>query len=164
LHGTHSSIPRTLHAFQEARGGSGGCGTGSFYISHRKELLDYPGEWYLDEAESKVYTVVESGAPPPATLYAPVLEELFTVDGTLEAPVTNVRVSSLTLRHAAPTYMANYSVGSGGDYAVHRGGAISLVGSENVTVSIGCIAVTLFPLGAERRFWGVKWPRGKSVG
>ena len=22
--------------------GSGGCGTGSFYVSHRKELLDYP--------------------------------------------------------------------------------------------------------------------------
>ena len=47
--------------------------------------------------------------------------------------VKNVRVSSLTLRHAAPTYMANYSVGSGGDYAVHRGGAVSLIGTENVT-------------------------------
>jgi len=45
-----------------------------------------------------------------------------------------VRVSSLTLRHAAPTYMSNYSVGSGGDYAVHRAGAVTLVGTENVTV------------------------------
>lgn len=34
--------------FQEARGGSGGCKTGAFYISHRKEFLDYPGEWYVN--------------------------------------------------------------------------------------------------------------------
>ena len=30
--------------------------------------------------------------------------------------------------------MSNYSVGSGGDYAVHRAGAVTLVGTENVTV------------------------------
>merc|ERR1712227_284561 len=29
--------------FQEARGGSGGCGTGSFYVSHRREVHDAPG-------------------------------------------------------------------------------------------------------------------------
>jgi len=120
--------------FQEARGGSGGCGTGSFYISHRKELLDYPGEWYLDEAESKLYTVVATAGVPPATVYAPQIETLFKAVGTQEAPVKNARVSSLTLRHAAPTYMANYSVGSGGDYSVHRGGAVLLVGTENVTI------------------------------
>lgn len=59
---------------------------------------------------------------------------LFKVEGTQAAPVKDVRVSSITLRHAAPTYMANYSVGSGGDYSVHRGGAVLLTGTENVTV------------------------------
>jgi hypothetical protein len=40
-----STIDFGAGGFQEARGGSGGCGTGSFYVSHRKELLDFPGEW-----------------------------------------------------------------------------------------------------------------------
>ena len=56
---------------------------------------------------------------------------MFKLDGTQESPVKDVRISSLTLRHAAPTYMANYSVGSGGDYSVHRGGAVTMVGTEN---------------------------------
>ena len=56
---------------------------------------------------------------------------MFKLDGTQESPVKDVRISSLTLRHAAPTYMANYSVGSGGDYSVHRGAAVTMVGTEN---------------------------------
>ena len=56
---------------------------------------------------------------------------MFKLDGTQESPVKDVRISSLTLRHAAPTYMANYSVGSGGDYSVHRGGAVTMIGTEN---------------------------------
>jgi hypothetical protein len=120
--------------FQEARGGSGGCGTGAFYVSHRKEVLDFPGEWYLDEEAATLYTTVATGAKPPTELFAPVVPYLFRVTGTQEKPVKNVRISSLTLRHAAPTYMSNYSVGSGGDYAVHRGGAVTLIGTENVTV------------------------------
>lgn len=132
--GNGSSIQFGAGGFQEARGGSGGCGTGAFYLSHRKEFLDFPGEWWLDTNANKLYTVVEEGAAPPTTVTASVVPYLFKVDGTQHAPVKNIRISSLTLRHAAPTYMANYSVGSGGDYSVHRGGAISLVGTENVTV------------------------------
>ena len=120
--------------FQEARGGSGGCGTGSFYLSHRRELLDAPSEWYLDESASKLYTAVAQGGTPPATLFAPTVSVLFRFEGTQSAPVKNSRVSSLTLRHAAPTYMANYSVGSGGDYSVHRNGAVTMTGTENCTV------------------------------
>lgn len=120
--------------FQEARGGSGGCGTGQFYLSHRRELLDAPSEWYLDESESKLFTAVAQGGTPPAILFAPTVSVLFRFEGTQSAPVKNSRVSSLTLRHAAPTYMANYSVGSGGDYSVHRNGAVTMTGTENCTV------------------------------
>lgn len=56
-----SQIKFGAGGFQEARGGSGGCGTGSFYLSHRKEFLDFPGEWFLDEASNKLYTVVAQG-------------------------------------------------------------------------------------------------------
>jgi hypothetical protein len=132
--GTGTDITFGAGGFQEARGGSGGCGTGSFYVSHRQELLDAPSEWWLDESASKLYTAVAQGGKPPAALFAPQVRYLFDIKGTQAAPVKNVRVSQLTLRHAAPTYMANYSVGSGGDYSVHRGAAVRLEGTENVTV------------------------------
>ena len=132
---TGKNITFGAGGFQEARGGSGGCGTGAFYISHRQEMLDSPGEWYLDEKAGKLYTAVLPGGTPPATVVASNIEQLFSVSGASQAAaVKNVRISSLTLRHAAPTYMANYSVGSGGDYAVHRGGAISLLNTMNVTI------------------------------
>ena len=106
----NGSITFGAGGFQEARGGSGGCGTGSFYVSHRKELLDYPGEWFLDEDKGELYTVVAAGEAPPATVTAAVVPYLFRVEGTQEAPVKNVRISSLTLRHAAPTYMDPHGV------------------------------------------------------
>jgi hypothetical protein len=77
---------------------------------------------------------VAAGGVPPAEVFAPVVPVLFNVSGTQATPTKNVRISSLTLRHAAPTYMSNYSVGSGGDYSIHRGGAVTLVGTENATV------------------------------
>ena len=73
--GTGQDITFGAGGFQEARGGSGGCGTGSFYVSHRKELLDAPQEWYLDEAESKLYMAVAPGETPPTSVFAPQVEE-----------------------------------------------------------------------------------------
>ena len=73
--GTGQDITFGAGGVQEARGGSGGCGTGSFYVSHRKELLDAPQEWYLDEAESKLYMAVAPGETPPTSVFAPQVEE-----------------------------------------------------------------------------------------
>ena len=67
-----------------------GCGTGSFYVSHRKELLDYPGEWFLDEGEAKLYLVTSTGSAPSPTVYAPTVAVLFKVAGTQGAPVRPV--------------------------------------------------------------------------
>ena len=120
---------------QEARGNGGGGG-GSFYISHRRELLDASGEWYHDSVTQTLYiaTAVDDGPPPSSNLVAPVVPTLFAVEGSAGAPATGIRLSSLTFRHAAPTFMANYTVPSGGDYSAHRGGAVTLIGTENVTV------------------------------
>ena len=71
------------------------------------------GEWYLDSTAGELYTVVAANATPPKTVFAPVVETLFRVEGTQDSPVVGFRLSGVTLRHAAPTYMANYSVGSG---------------------------------------------------
>jgi hypothetical protein len=56
------------------------------------------------------------------------------MEGTQDAPVNNVRITGITFRHAAPTFMADQAVGSGGDYAVFLGGTIHLNGTTGCTV------------------------------
>ena len=107
--------------FQEARG-NGGAGGGSFYISHRKELLSTPGEWFHDAQTNELFIVTSSpDAPPPVNgLVAPVVAELVRIEGTKAAPAANIRLSSLVFRHAAPTFMQPAAVPSGGDYSVYK--------------------------------------------
>ena len=47
------------------------------------------------------------------------------------APVSRVRLSALTFKHAAPTYMEDYAVGSGGDYSLYQGGVVHMNGTAN---------------------------------
>ena len=98
------------------------------------ELLDAIGEWHHDRATSMLYVATDGTPPPSNGLVAPVVQKLFAVEGTAAAPATSIRLSSLTLRHAAPTYMENYTVPSGGDYSAHRGAAVLLQGTRNVTI------------------------------
>jgi hypothetical protein len=45
-----------------------------------------------------------------------------------------MRLSSLVFRHAAPTFMNEYTVPSGGDYSASKTAAVTLNGTSNVTV------------------------------
>jgi hypothetical protein len=71
---------------------------GSFYLSHRKELLDVAGEWYLDRVKSELLLAVPVGEKPPAALVAPVVKQLFVMEGAQHNPVAGVRISGVTLK------------------------------------------------------------------
>ena len=146
-HNTSSEPTNTITfgagGFQEARGTGGPRkGGGQFYISHRKELLDAPGEFWHDADAAVVYLVAAKSAPTsttsarnvPRSLVIPTVAELFKLSGSKDNPVTNVRISALTMRQTSPTYMRKYTVPSGGDYAVYRGGAVHLNGTVNCSV------------------------------
>ena len=78
-------------------------GGGTFYLNHRKEFLDVAGEWYLDEKTNELTLAVAVGEEPPVGLIAPVVKQLFSIEGTQTAPVSRVRLSAMTFKHAAPT-------------------------------------------------------------
>jgi hypothetical protein len=131
--------------FQEARGtGSPKKGGGSFYASHRRELLDSIGEFWHDTEKQELYLVVPNevaeqqrapaAAAGPRELFLPQVAELFRLAGTKAAPVVGVAIVGLTVRHTRPTYMEPYTVPSGGDYAVHKGGAVHLNGTLGCAV------------------------------
>ena len=87
-------------------------------VSFEQEFLDTALEWYLDKDKDELTLAVPMGTKPPATLIAPVVKQLFSLEGSQAAPVSRVRLSALTFKHAAPTYMSDYAVGSGGDYSL----------------------------------------------
>ncbi len=61
-----------------------GWGQGrAFYIENALELLDQPGEWYLDETANVLYYMPRSGEDmSTATVVAPMVETLLSVNGT----------------------------------------------------------------------------------
>jgi hypothetical protein len=65
------------------------------------ELLDEPGEWYLDRTAGTLFYMPPAGQDPMSmTIIAPVLERLVSVAGTFSVPVHNIRFTGLTFSHA----------------------------------------------------------------
>ena len=72
-----------------------------FYITNARELLDEPGEWYLDTYARKLYYM-----PRPdedmrtAVVEAPALETLLKVAGTADQPVSNITLEGISFCHS----------------------------------------------------------------
>ena len=110
--------------FQEARG----CGSGAeWYVENIREELDAPGEWFFDEADNKLYLYPNKSAP--STGVGTVLDRLINIRGSLDSPVHNISLVNITFAHTATTFLSKYEVPSGGDWSIHRGGAVF---AENV--------------------------------
>eukprot|EP00731_Ephydatia_muelleri_P028718 Em0020g362a len=115
--------------FQEARG----CGSGAeWYIENIFEQLDAPGEWFFDEVNNLLY-LYPNGSLPSAGI-GTVLDELIRIVGTQDVPVINVTIVNVTFAHTATTFLEPYEVPSGGDWAIHRGGAIYAEGVDGIII------------------------------
>ena len=70
-------------------------------IENAYELLDQPGEWYLDRPAGVVYYIPRTGEDmATACVIAPVLETLVSAVGTLAAPLHNIQFKGITFAHA----------------------------------------------------------------
>ena len=95
--------------------------------------MDSPGEWFYD-TNRKILYYAQNGTSLPEEGVAPVLDELITITGTQDQPVINITIANLTFAHTSTTYMSSYEVPSGGDWSVHRGGAVFVEGAKHVLV------------------------------
>jgi hypothetical protein len=93
-------------------------------IENAYELLDQPGEWYLNSSAGVVYYIPRVGEDMTnAVVVAPVLQTLVSAVGALGAPVHNVQFKDITFAHATwlgpsgndgfPELQANYCIGFG---------------------------------------------------
>jgi len=71
-----------------------------FFLANAIEFLDSPGEWFEDLAANKIYYwPLEGENMPHAEAIAPVLETLVQIEGTPDAPTTNIKFKKITFAH-----------------------------------------------------------------
>ncbi len=72
------------------------------YVENSLELLDEPGEWYLDRAARTVYYLPKPGeGMTEVPVVAPALERLVELRGTPDRPVRNIRFEGITFEHGS---------------------------------------------------------------
>ena len=99
------------------------------------EELDAPGEWYHNAETSTLYYLP---APNVDLANAQVevvrLAHLIEFNGSQQAPVQFIRLEGFTIRHAARTFMDCKEPLLRSDWAIYRGGAIVLNGTQEISI------------------------------
>ena len=115
--------------FQEARGCTRGA---EWYVENIFEELDAPGEWFYDQTEMKLYLYPNGTAP--ASGIGTALKRLFNIQGSMDLPVKNITFKNITFAHTQTTFFEPYEVPSGGDWSIHRGGAVFAEGVDGLRI------------------------------
>ncbi|WP_276166033.1 pectinesterase family protein [Zobellia alginiliquefaciens] len=99
------------------------------------EELDSAGEWFFDAKKKKLFYWPTSDIElSTATFEVSVLDDLVKVVGTLEEPVTNVRISGITFKNTQRTFMKDYEPLLRSDWMIYRGASLFFENTENCTV------------------------------
>lgn len=117
--------------------GIGGSGNKSswFYIENIFEELDVAGEWFLDTEANLLYYYPEAGLRlDNATIEVPVIKDLIKLKGSIDSPVSNIHFRGFYFTHSSLTFMEEYEPLARGDWAIHRGGAVFMEGTENIVI------------------------------
>lgn len=126
------SLGWTKGGFQECRGSTHG---GAFFIENVLEELDAPGEYFYDKEAKKLYLYPNGTISDMSLIHLSQQENLIEIRGSSSLPVKNIHIHGLTFSYTRNTYMEQFEVPSGGDWALHRGGCIFVDGAENIHIS-----------------------------
>ena len=106
------------------------------FIENIFEELDAPGEWYLDKQSKTLYFYPPKGLDiQQATVEVPQLDNLIELRGTQTNPVKHIQISGIQFSHTQPTFMQTKEPLLRSDWAIYRGGAILLDGTEHIQVN-----------------------------
>jgi hypothetical protein len=73
-----------------------------FFLANAIQFLDSPGEWFEDLAAGKIYYWPRAGEDlARARVFAPAVETLVDIEGTLGRPVANIQFKGITFAHTS---------------------------------------------------------------
>ena len=113
---------------------------GQWKVENAIELLDEAEEWFFESATSTLYIVANASEATPLddiAFVVPRLATLLEVRGGATrgaAKSKGVTIRGVGFRDTRYTYLDAWGIPSGGDWALHRGGALFVEDAENVTV------------------------------
>ena len=120
---------------QRSYGIGSGATPSPFYVENIFEELDAPGEWFLDEEKHLLYYYPPEGLDlENASIEVPVVKDIIQIKGSADKPVRNITLRNINFSQAQTTFMNSYEPLARGDWAIHRGGAIFLEGTENCLI------------------------------
>ncbi len=99
------------------------------------EELDAPAEWYHNDETNTLYYMPAKGVDLTSAAVEVVrLPHIVEFKGSEEAPVKHVNFHGFVVRHAARTFMETKEPMVRSDWAIYRGGAFMLTGTEDVGI------------------------------
>ncbi|MDF7824775.1 right-handed parallel beta-helix repeat-containing protein [Pontiellaceae bacterium B12227] len=99
------------------------------------EELDAPGEWFHNAKNSTLYYKPEAGTDlNAATVEVVRLRHLVEFQGSEKKPVKFIAMQGFKVRHAARTFMDCKEPLLRSDWAIYRGGAFLLTGTEYIRI------------------------------
>ncbi|MGJ8672702.1 right-handed parallel beta-helix repeat-containing protein [Rubritalea sp.] len=99
------------------------------------EELDAEHEWYHNAKTNTLYYKPAAGADIKSAKVEVVrLRHLVEFEGSEEQPVKNITLQGFVVRHAARTFMDVKEQLLRSDWAIYRGGAFFLTGTENIQI------------------------------
>lgn len=105
------------------------------FVENIFEELDTVGEWYYDKAAHQLYCYPDAaGSLENALIEIPQLKHLFEFRGTEQAPVRNITIAGLELRHTLRTFMETKEPLLRSDWTIYRGGAVFMEGAEHCQI------------------------------
>jgi len=150
---SHSFIEMEWSSFKTGQiAGGVQITSGPDYVENAYELLDEPGEWYFDRQEKKIYYLPKDGQDMNnATAIIPSVENLITVEGSLDEKVTNINFEGFSFTYNTwlypsengwPEQQANFAHDPAEDFNMHAyslapGAAIVTKMTDGITFD-GC--------------------------
>ncbi len=99
------------------------------------EELDAPGEWYHNSKTNTLYYMPVDGVDLDAAKVEVVrLRHLVEFQGSETNPVKHITLQGFVVRHAARTFMDTKEALLRSDWAIYRGGAFMLTGTEHIQI------------------------------
>ena len=99
--GSHAIVRMVQPHFMLARRKEGLQAELPHYVENALELLDEPGEWYLDRSNKVLYYMPRPGEKmDEVKVVAPLLEKLVELRGLLDNPVEHMQFQGITFAHA----------------------------------------------------------------
>jgi Right handed beta helix region len=113
--------------------------SGTWYVENVLAELDIPGEFFFDRDTNLLYlypnqSEIDASINSMKTVHSGLRFSILDQIIRLTGGVSHITISNLGFRDTSATYLSNWSIPSGGDWSIHRGGAIFMEDVANITI------------------------------